>query len=101
MPILSLLRSCSAHLAMTQLFYIQWGVPISCQDSCTRGVVYGGFYFSPLESRSRKGKHQVTEEDVMQKSDIKTIKANWDAAIDFQSQRMGVGAILRDATGGV
>lgn len=36
-----------------------------------------------------------------QKLEIGMIKANWDAAIDFHSQRMGLGALLRDANGGV
>ncbi|GLT53961.1 hypothetical protein SLA2020_271950 [Shorea laevis] len=29
------------------------------------------------------------------------VKANWDAAIDSQSQRMGIGMVLRDETGSV
>jgi hypothetical protein len=29
------------------------------------------------------------------------VKANWDAALDFQTQRMGVGVIVRDAEGTV
>lgn len=36
-----------------------------------------------------------------QKLEIGMIKANWDAAIDLHSQRMGLGALLRDANGGV
>ncbi|GLT76792.1 hypothetical protein SLA2020_484300 [Shorea laevis] len=35
------------------------------------------------------------------KPDVGMVKGNWDAAIDFKNQRMGVGLVVRNSTGSV
>lgn len=82
-------------------------------------VVFGGNFISPVQlfqqsqdglqafrqatHSSDSGEHPlgVTVRIPWQKPAVGVFKANWDAALDLTSKRMGVGVIVRDSTGTV